>query len=105
MSLLRQANGIHLCAYLDYGRSYEGLAPLDEWQLARTKMWGSDASPDLLGDCYLALSYHADGSAFIVLNADTGQYFLMDSCGADESCPIGASVEALLDWLWEHRIP
>jgi hypothetical protein len=58
-----------------------------------------------LGDRYLALSYHADSAAFATLDVDSGRYFLVDSAGADESCPIGASVEALLDWLWRSRIP
>jgi hypothetical protein len=83
--LLSQVNGIHLWADDETGRSYEGLAPLDEWDLARLKMWGREADPASLPDRYLALSYNADGAAFIVLNVDTGRYFLMDSCGADES--------------------
>lgn len=105
VDLLRRVNGIHLCADLDEGRSYEGLAPLREWKLARTRMWGDDADPTSLSDRYLALSYHRDGAAFIVLNVDSGKYFLMDACGADESCAVGASVADLLDWLWDHRIP
>jgi hypothetical protein len=67
-------------------------------------MWGSDADTTLLSDRYLAVSYHSDGTAFIVLNVDSGKYFLMDSCGADESCVIGASAAELLDWLWAHRL-
>lgn len=102
--LLVRVNGIHLWADLDTGRSYEGLAPLEEWDLARRKLWGSDDHADWLGDEYLAISYHADSSAFVVLKASTGEYFLMDPCGADESCRIGSDVGALLDWLWDHRI-
>jgi hypothetical protein len=105
VGLLRRANGIHLWADLGEGRSYEGLAPLAEWRLARNKMWGEDAAPDLLPDRYLALSYHADGAAFVVLDVDSGKYFLMDSCGADETSPIGDCAGHLLDWLWDHRIP
>lgn len=103
--LFQRANGIHLWADLDHGRSYEGLAPLSEWQLARTSMWGEAADPTDLSDRYLALSYHSDGSAFIVLNVDSAKYFLMDSCGADETCEIGDCVSDLLDWIWDHRIP
>ncbi len=103
--LLRRANGIHLWADFNTGRSYEGLAPMHEWRLARHKMWGDDADPSLLSDRYVALSYHADASAFAVLNFDSGRYFLMDSCGADETSPIGSGVDDLLEWLWEHRIP
>jgi hypothetical protein len=74
-----------------------------DWELARTRMWGSDADPDLLGDEYLAISYHADGAAYVVLKVTTGEYFLMDSCGADETCRIGGDVAGLLDWLWHQR--
>jgi hypothetical protein len=105
VALLLRANGIHLWADLDDGRAYQGLAPLGEWRLAREKMWGDHADPALLGDRYLALSYHADGAAFVVLDTESGRYFLMDACGADESSPIGRTVGELLDWLWEHRIP
>lgn len=69
VALLGRANGIHLWADLDEGRAYEGLAPLAEWCLARQKMWGEDADPDLLADRFLALSYHTDGAAFVVLSS------------------------------------
>jgi hypothetical protein len=62
--LVSRANGIHLWADLETGRAYEGLAPLDEWGLARVKMGGRDDSPASLRDQYLALSYHADSAAF-----------------------------------------
>jgi hypothetical protein len=104
LSLLRRVNGIHLWADLDEGRAYQGLAPLEEWRIARQQMWGIDADPNLLDNRYLAISYHADGAAFVVLDTGSGRYFLMDSCGADESCPIGSSADELLDWLWEHRV-
>ena len=51
--LLQHADGLHLWADLDTGRSYQGLAPIAEWELARTRMWGSDADPDSLGDVRL----------------------------------------------------
>ena len=103
--LLLRANGIHLWADLDTCRAYEGLAPLEEWQRARNAMWGEDASPGLLENEYLAISYHTDGAAYWVLKVTTGEYFVMDSCGADETCRIGSDVSALLDWIWTHRIP
>jgi hypothetical protein len=105
VALLGRASGIHLWADLDEGRAYEGLAPLNEWCLARQKMWGEDADPELLPDRFLALSYHTDGAAYVVLDTESGRYFLMDSCGADESSPIGNSVGELLYWLWDRRIP
>jgi hypothetical protein len=100
-----ERRGIHLWADLDKGRAYQGLAPLGEWRLARRKTWGEDADPALLADRYLALSYHADSAAFVVLDTDSGRYFLMDACGADETSPIGWNVGELLDWLWDNRIP
>jgi hypothetical protein len=103
-ALLMRANGIHLWADAATGRSYEGLAPLEEWELARTKMWGPRAKPEDLADEYLAISYITDRSAFVVLKVTTGEYFLMDACGADEKCRIGDDVGALLDWLWRYRI-
>jgi hypothetical protein len=102
--LVTHVNGIHLWADLATGRSYHGLAPLEEWDLARLKMFGEKADPHLLHDCYVAMSYHRDAGAFIVLNVDSQSYFLMDSAGPDESCPIGASTNKLLDWVWNHRI-
>lgn len=103
-ALLLRANGIHLWAELETGRSYEGLAPLEEWILARVTIWGQDAEPELLPDRYLALSYHLDGAAFVVLDVESASYFLMDACGADTSCPIGADVGDLLAYLWSHRL-
>jgi hypothetical protein len=103
-ALVARVNGIHLWANLETGRTYEGLAPIEEWELARVKMYGKDGDSTLLDDRYVALSYHADAAAFIVLDADSGRYFLMDSSGPDETCPIGASADELLDWVWHHRI-
>jgi hypothetical protein len=67
-------------------------------------MWGPRARPEDLADEYLAISYHTDGSALVVLKVTSGEYFLMGACGADETCRIGSNVEALLDWLWKNRI-
>jgi hypothetical protein len=103
--LIEQVNGIHLWADVETGRAYHGLAPVEEWQSARIAMYGDDADPDILEEQYLALSYHEDGSAFVVLDVDSGTYFLMDAAGADDTCPLGDSVPELLDWLWSHRIP
>jgi hypothetical protein len=105
IALLLRVNGIHLWADLDTGRAYEGLAPLAEWDIARAKMYGPAAPAESLGDQYLALTYHADGSAFVVLDVDGGGYYLMDSCGPDLTCPVGRSANDLLDYLWSHRIP
>ena len=103
-SLLLRVDGIHLWADLDTGRAYEGLAPLAEWDLARVKMWGPSAGSDLLSEQYLALTYHSDGAAFVVLDVDGGGYYLMDSCGGDASCRVGGTADDLLDYLWSHRL-
>jgi hypothetical protein len=58
----------------------------------------------LLDDRYVALSYHQDGAAFIVLDVASGTYFLMDTAGPDATSPIATNVEELLDWLWQSRI-
>jgi hypothetical protein len=68
-------------------------------------MYGPDAYADLLAERYLALTYHADGSAFVVLDAEGGGYYLMDSCGPDTTCPVGRTADDLLDYLWSHRLP
>jgi hypothetical protein len=104
LALVRRWNGIHLWADPRSGRGYQGLAPVREWDLARRVMWGPEAKSDSLADHYLALSYDTDGAVYVVLNARSGKYFWMDSCGADESCPIGDRAEDLLEWLWQHRI-
>lgn len=54
-SLVARANGIHLWANLDTGRSPHGIAPLEEWDLARVKMYGEGATHALLADRYLAI--------------------------------------------------
>ena len=104
IGLVERMNGIHLWADLNEGRSYQGLAPIDEWETARTKMYGAIAERDALDDRYLAISYHQDGSAYAVLDVPTGKYFLMDAAGPDETSPIGDCVDDLLDWLWRSRI-
>lgn len=50
-------------------------------------------------------SYNMDHSDYWVLKISTGEYFWMDSCGADETSRIGGSVAELLDWMWAHCAP
>jgi hypothetical protein len=103
-ALVTRINGIHLWANAETGRSYVGLAPVEEWELARIKMYGPMADRRLLDDRYVALSYHQDGAAFVVLDVALGTYFLMDTAGPDATSPIATNVEELLDWLWQNRI-
>jgi hypothetical protein len=103
--LVEQVNGIHLWADVQSGRAYSGLAAIEEWQPARIAMFGAETDPAILSDRFIAISYHTDGSAFIVLDVDSGRYFLMDSCGPNETSPLGATVAELLSWLWANRLP
>jgi hypothetical protein len=105
LALVTRINGIHLWANAETGRSYQGLAPIEEWENARTKICGPGAPRDLLDDRFVALSYHQDGAAFIVLDLASGTYFLMDSAAPDTTSPIANNADELLDWLWQARIP
>jgi hypothetical protein len=102
--LLMRVDGIHLWANAETGRAYVGLAPLKDWELARVIVCGPAADPYDLDDRYVALTYHDDAAAFVVLDVDSGTYYLMDTCGPDTTSPIGRSVGELLDWLWRTRI-
>jgi hypothetical protein len=103
-ALVARVDGIHLWADRKTGRSYEGLAPIEEWDIARAKMYGEGVDPTIVDDRFIAITYHQDFAAFVVLDTKSGTYFLMDTAGPDESSPIANSVETLLDWLWSHRI-
>jgi hypothetical protein len=105
VALVRRMNGIHLWANLETGRSYMGLAPIEEWDLARNKMYGASAERGLLDDRYVALTYHEDGASFLVLDVVLGAYYLMDVSGPDDSTRIANNVGDLLEWLWKHRVP
>ncbi len=98
-ALVEHTNGIHLWANLETGRCYEGLAPIEEWDLARAKMPGS-----LLDERYVALTCHQDGASFVVVDLVSGKCSLMDAAGPDTSTPIGGTAADLLDWLWKSRI-
>ncbi len=104
-ALVARINGIHLWADPETGRSYTGLAPIEEWELARVKMYGPTADRGILGDRYIALSYDENGAAFVVLDPVSSTYFLMDTAGPDTSSAIGSTAGELLDWLWKSRIP
>ena len=99
-ALVTRVNGIHLWADLLDGRSYAGLAPIEEWDFA-SKVMGPNPR---LSERHIAISYDSDHGSYVVLDAGRGMYWLMDSAGPGETCPIGSSVEELLDWLWENRI-
>lgn len=102
--LLSRINGIHLWANVETGRSYVGLAPIEEWEPARIKMYGPAVDRTLLHDRYIAVSYHADHAAFVVLDVESGSYYLMDVAGPDTSSLIANNASELLDWLWSSRV-
>ena len=108
LELLKQSNGIQF--WVDEGspNGYLQILPLREIDTARTIMWGEEHY-DLEEDAipyphWLAISGHADGAAYIVLDTDTHQYYLMDACGADLTCPAGENVDELLDYIWERWV-
>jgi hypothetical protein len=103
--LMLRMNGIHLWARSDMGRAYVGLAPIEEWELARTKIFGRMAEESLLDDRYVAITYHGDGASYVAVDVKSGRYYLMDAAGPDTSAPIANSAGELLDWLWQRRIP
>jgi hypothetical protein len=105
VGLVRNFNGIHLWADVQTGRATDGLAPIEEWKIARFKMYGEKAKPDAgLGDRFVALSYDVDGGAYVVLDTTSGEYFFVEASGPVPSLPIAANVEELLDWLWRRRV-
>jgi hypothetical protein len=104
-NLLRHVDGIHLWANVERGRAYFGIAPLAEWNAARATLGLGEQVEPWLNERHVAISYHQDGAAFVVLDADTGRYFLVDSAGPDKSAPIADNVDQLLDWIWANRIP
>ena len=103
-SVVERTNGIHLWANAESRRAYVGLAPIEEWDVARVRMYGPEADPALLDDRYLAISYDQGGAAFVVLDVASGKYFLMDAAGPDESSLLGTTAGEVLDWLWRTRI-
>jgi hypothetical protein len=104
VALVRRINGIHLWANVETGRAYQGIAPIEEWEAARLRLYGPTAGHDLLDDRYIAVSYHQDDAAFVILDAGSGTYFLMDAAGPDLTSPIARNVAELLDWLWRSRL-
>jgi hypothetical protein len=86
-------------------RAGTGLAPIEEWDIARFKMYGPDAplNPHF-DDRYVAISYDVNGGAFIVVDTTSGKYYHVEASGPDASSPIATNVEELLDWLWAHRV-
>lgn len=102
VELIARANGIHLWADIDGSsdRSYEGILPLAEWRDVNQTSWAEiffESPPD----GHLAMSYHADGNAYLALDTRGPRYLY---CDLYEAKPenIGSSVNELLDGWWNH---
>lgn len=108
LAFLREANGIDLWVSAGSPEGYYRLLPLREIDAARKLMWGSFAND--MGDNdvplphWLAISEHQDGACYVVLDPKENRYFLMDTCGADLTCPAGTNIGELLDYVWEHWV-
>ncbi|MBS2015034.1 MAG: hypothetical protein JST00_19240 [Deltaproteobacteria bacterium] len=99
--LLHDVNGIHLRANAATGRSYQGLAPVEEWRVALEQF---SPAPPWMDDRFVVISYHRDGAAYVVLDLESGTFFLMDSAGPDTTSPIASTVGELLAWIWKGRL-
>ncbi len=108
VDLLRHTNGIQFWVSEGSPEGYFRLLPMREIDSARKIMWG-EYSADLNDDDvpyahWLAISEHADGANYIVLDTDNHKYYSMDTCGADLTCPVGNNVEELLGYIWESWV-
>ena len=108
LDLLQQTNGVQFWVHEGSPSGYFQILPLREIDVARQIMWGEALNDmdeeEVPRPHWLALTEHQDGAIFIVLDTDTHRYYLMDSCGADLTCPAGNNVHELLDFPWKHWI-
>jgi hypothetical protein len=104
IDLLKTADGIHLWADLDSGRSYFGILPIADWLDTRDH----DASPifDDLPDRVPAgtsvISYHDNGDYFLLLSPSGDSFTWFDPQSPDDSKVVGRSVEQFLAWWWDY---
>jgi hypothetical protein len=103
LALVRAANGIHFWANAQTGDRYTGLAPIEEWEIAGTKMYGTGSANALLDGRYVAISYDVNGESFVVVDVLSGKYYSLETSGPDTSAPIADNLEELLGWLWKYR--
>jgi hypothetical protein len=78
LDLVRRANGIHLWAELDAsrsGRSYQGLAPIADWDFWCAWMRAPPAEVARLARRHLAVTYEDpyDKTDFVALNTESGE--------------------------------
>jgi hypothetical protein len=98
VELLTQANGIHLWADIagKSGRSYEGILPLEGWRDVNQTNWAEIVFPSR-PDGHLAMSYHADGDAYLALDTRGPTYRYYDLYETEPE-NLGGTVSELLDW-------
>lgn len=108
LDLLKKTNGIQFWVGAGSPNGYFQILPLREIGFARQIMWGEAVDYMDLDEIplphWLAITEHQDGAVYIILDTDTYKYYLMDTCGADLTCPAGKSIEELLDYLWAHWV-
>ena len=96
---LTRVNGVHLWGDLATSRAYFGILPLQEWQDAAHVEWAAmwlDETP--VGQ--LALSYHDNGDAFLVLDTRATEYLWYDLGDFGNPKRAGRTVAELLDFWW-----
>jgi hypothetical protein len=101
VALIQTMNGIHLWADVARGRSYLGMAPLEEWTFARNLTHGLIDDED---DRCLVLTYHSDGAHWIALDSVDQTYVDLDHEDPSSRKVLATNVEGLLDCLWKQRI-
>jgi hypothetical protein len=96
--VLASVNGVHLWADLAVGRSYFGIAPLDEWKDLASLGWalvdGMTAS--------LVISYHENGDFILVLDTAASRYDWLDHEDIDNPVTVGRTFSEMLRWFWDH---
>jgi hypothetical protein len=108
LDLLRCANGVQFWVHEGSPHGYFQMLPLREVDTARQIMWGEALGhmddDEVPYPHWFAITGHQDGACYIVLDPDARRYYLMDTCGADLTYPVGSSVAGLLDFIWHDWI-
>jgi len=94
---LGTVNGVHLWADLDVGRSYFGIAPLEEWRDIAGLEW-------MLGrrESCLVISYHENGDYVLVLDTEARRFDWVDHEDIDNPLVVGRTFAEMLGWLWDY---
>lgn len=97
--LLTVANGVHLWADVETGRSYFGILPLEEWRDVAVSRWAwlFDDRPTPQA---LVISYHENGDYLLVLETSPQCFVWWDPQNPLEPKRVGSTVEEFLDFWW-----